>query len=195
MTSKRLLKQPMLEPGENILWEGRPVCWRAAVPYLPTAVFGIPMSAFSYLLYTDPGGSRNAGFWVAFSMVTFFAIMAVTAPLQAWLLARGTTYVLTNRRALVLSPSVLRSCSVESYRLSDCKLQFGRRRKGSGEILFARYGMGGRLGFKNLRELSVAEPLVRALVFPTQPMSSRADTQLPGVDLISLGNSIRKNRP
>jgi hypothetical protein len=154
---------PILESGETILWEGRPVVWRCVTAHIPIVVLGIPWCGVAYLLWTDAGVAHTAGFWATLGMVTCFGFMAVTAPLHAWFLVRGTTYVLTNQRAMVLAPSLIKRRSVESFRVSAWKLDVVRRRNGSGEILFAKFGMGGRLGFKHLADVSVVEPLLRGL--------------------------------
>lgn len=163
-----------LEPGEVVLWEGRPVVWRQVVSQTTLVLFGIPLCGVVFLLWTEPGGPRTIGYWVMPGIVAFFAFAAVTAPLQAWFLARHATYLLTNRRAVVLEPWLVKFGRIDSFRVPDWKLDVVRRRDGSGEILFGSYGMGGRLGFKHLADISVVEPLVRNLAAPVVEQSHRS---------------------
>lgn len=154
----------VLESGESILWEGRPVVWRYVASYVPLSIlFGPPTFGLSYLLWADPGEPRTAGYWVMLSMLSFLAFLAITAPLHAWMLARGTQYMLTNRRAVILEPALIRRRRVECLPVSEWKPEVVKGRRGSGSILFGTFGMGGRRGFKHLNDLSTVEPVVRQL--------------------------------
>lgn len=152
-----------LAPNEAVLWQGRPVVRWAAVGYLPLVVLGLPWCGVACLLWTDPGGPRTTGDCVMSGILALLGLLAVTAPLQAWFLASRTTYVLTNLRAVVLEPGLLKRCKLESFPVGEWKLEVLGDSKGAGSVCFASFGMGGRLGFKNLADISVVEPLVRRL--------------------------------
>jgi hypothetical protein len=133
----------------------------AAVAYSHLTLFGIVWMVVAAKLHRQAHPTPpELVFWLLFGLGLLFA----TAPLQAWILARRTLYVLTDRRAVILEPRLLGGSAVMSFCVTDWKnLDIYRRRDGSGNITFANFGMGGRLGFKYLPDLSVVEPLVRAL--------------------------------
>ena len=167
----------VLQPDEIVLWEGRPVGWRASRAYLIHMLFGFPWAGVTYLLWTQPGGPRTVEYWVMLGIVGFVAVLCFTAPLLAWWLAGQTSYLLTNRRAVLVEPWLVKFGRVDSFRIPDWKLEVVRRRKGVGDIFFATFGMCGRLGFKHLADISVVEPLVRSL---SEGTPSLAETRQGG---------------
>src|SRR5262245_17270115 len=96
------LVDSLIEPGETVLWEGRPVVWQAMVGSTLHVLFGaIPTYACLYILLTDPQPPRAAKSG-AFVFLALIALLLVTAPLQGAWIAYRTRYVLTNSRALLL---------------------------------------------------------------------------------------------
>jgi hypothetical protein len=169
-----------LASGERVLWSAQPIPGRFARKALPAVLFGIPWTAFA-LFWTAGaawGTSRTegAGLFRAFPLFGLPFILIGVGMLSSpyWMRrkARRCAYVLTNRRAIVLSGGWRGSVTVRSFgpeRLTD--LQRKQNPDGSGDLVFAqdirRDSEGSRLatdvGFLAIRDVKSVEEQVRAL--------------------------------
>ncbi len=172
-----------LEPGEEVLWRSKPV----HVKYLVMTSFGIylfaiPWTAFSIFWMAGAagmlGGFENAGsgpagyFW-AFGLPFFFiGIAMLSAPYWVYRKIRNTYYVITDRRAIILTGGSKR-INVESFgadKLSDFQKTYGPT--GSGKIEFSRtvtYDSDGdrnvkHKGFYGIEDVNEVEALLKRIV-------------------------------
>lgn len=106
----------------------------------------------------------------------------MSAPLQAYLRARRTTYVVSNQRLIILNG--LFRPTVESYAPSEIgSLEIKTAEDGSGSIIFQEgrdwYGQGGRLlkkiGFKAVAQVRDAEEHILKLKGQANPEASPLD--------------------
>jgi hypothetical protein len=144
--------ESLLEPGETIIWEGQPMV--SVRYYWFHVLIGALLAAFCI------GFLRSS---TAVIIVAVPSFLCLTAPLQGWWVLCRTRYVLTDRRGLVLEPWLVKFSNVDSLPVTEWKLDIHRLPDGSGNITFARFGLGARIGFKHLADLSVVEPLVRKM--------------------------------
>ncbi len=134
-----------LDSDEHVEWVGQPIAGRLARSSLPIVVFGIPWTAFAVFwtvmasgITTRKGGGEWS--WVfALWGVPFILIGLgmLTSPYWMQRRAKRTAYVLTDRRAIVLSLGWRSSASVRSFQpgaLTD--LQRKERADGSGDLVF-----------------------------------------------------------
>jgi hypothetical protein len=196
----KLLLDPGLEPGESIVWTGRPDPAALARKSVPTFFQGLFLIAFAlfWMHMVVQGGNNNwdrgrvvvpyamhnvviavcAGLWFL-----PFGVLMLTSPLRARWRAGRTSYILTDRRAVIIEPRVRRNHSVrnfsrESLALTRCEA----RPNGSGDLVFTNEKTGagifqpvGFLALENVRE-------VEALVRKVQSLESTCPrTSLPGL--------------
>lgn len=175
----RALVEAELRPGEGLRWVDQPVPGRMALGGLPALLFAIPWTAFA-LFWTwnaaqisCPNPSLESRIFPFFGVpFVLVGLGMFTTPL--WLIgaARRTVYVVTDRRALVLSGNWLGGVTVRSFepeKLGD--LSRNQRADGSGDLVFGQYvkvgNRGGtRLvdyGFLALRNVREAEEHVDAI--------------------------------
>jgi hypothetical protein len=141
------LAPEVLEPGEVILWEGRPRPGRFVVRALPTALFGLPWTVFSLVwtvLASIPllsGEAFHSGLAAAICFPLFgvpfvligFALLG--APLWEAARARRTRYLVTDRRVVLLELGR----SVRSLRAAELgSLEWRPRADGSGDLVLTR---------------------------------------------------------
>lgn len=133
-----------LEPGERVVWVGRP----AAKFFTPAAtgafLFGIPWTAFACFWMAGAAGFKMPQFNQGFDLFPLFGVPFVligfgmlSAPLWAYFNSLATAYVITDRRAI--SFEGLRTMTIRSYppeRLTDVYRK--ERRDGSGDVIFSR---------------------------------------------------------
>ncbi len=124
---------PSLAVGERILWQGRPAAGFAfrRGDLLSFAIAG-------YFLYTGFGGAeRSGGMAQGIGLLVSLALLAEVFLLRPYL-ARRTQYVLTDRRAIILRPS-LSGLSQQDYPLATMKLVSLTKgvEQGAGSIGFA----------------------------------------------------------
>jgi hypothetical protein len=194
----KLLLDPQLEPGESILWTGRPDPAALSRQSLPRSLAGLGFTAFTllWICMVVRGGSNNwdrgrvvapfarhnviiaavAGLW----FLPFCAFM-LTAPLRARWRAGRTCYVLTDLRAVIIEPRLLTDHSVrtfppEALALTQCK----ERPDGSGDLVFrnqkTRFGMPEPVGFLAVESVREVENLVRTV----QSSETRPRPLVPG---------------
>jgi hypothetical protein len=139
----------VLEPGEVILWQGRPRPGRLARKALPSVLFGLPWTAFA-LLWTALASTpllseRQAGlslggslcfplFGLPFVLVGFSLL---GAPLWEARRARRTRYLVTDRRVVLLELGQTDSArSLLPAELGGLELR--PHRDGSGDLVLLR---------------------------------------------------------
>lgn len=169
-----------LESGERVTWAEQPIPRRLARATLPVVLFGIPWTAFAlfWMAMASEGVARSNGsglfdlfplFGLPFVLIGFGML---SAPWWAALGAKGTAYVLTDRRAIVIESAPWKGVSVRSFapeKLGD--LQRTQQPDGSGDLVFtqdSRRSAKGRdytvdVGFLAIPDVKAAEERVRAL--------------------------------
>jgi hypothetical protein len=136
--------QAQLEPGERLLWYGKPDPKRQMLSSLIIMVFGIPWTAFA-LVWTGAAsglfiGDRFFGWQSLFGLfgvpfvIVGFGMLA--SPYRTYRQAQRTVYAVTNRRAIIISGT--RTRNIQSFGAADMDM-IERRERASGkdDVLFA----------------------------------------------------------
>lgn len=134
--------QAELKVGETLVWLGQPNPNRLMLGGFALWIFFIPWTAFSLFWMAGAAGFRMPTFDHAFSFFPLFGLPflfiglgGLSTPFWLHYKARGTVYVLTTQRALILEGG--RSVTVRSYPLSQLKqLERTERPDGSGDLIF-----------------------------------------------------------
>lgn len=108
----------ILEPGERILWQGRPdPSFRLEPSHVVVAVAGAGFLCFVLWLFL-PAALAGRGAWslVLLPSVLILGIVAA-GPLATMLRRRGTWYTLTDRRAIVATRLPVLGRDLQSYRI------------------------------------------------------------------------------
>jgi hypothetical protein len=139
-----------LEPGENLLWTGRPDPGRAAVQILPLEVFGAVWTAilgyWGWAAWArgaaiDPRGPDLCFplFGLPFLLI---GLAALSVPAWVYLTSRRIVYAVSNERVLVVSSGTTRV--VRTLRARDIDaIQRRERPDGSGNLRLACRAAGG----------------------------------------------------
>ncbi|HKQ06731.1 MAG TPA: hypothetical protein VJ464_16475 [Blastocatellia bacterium] len=162
--------QAQLDTGERLLWHGRPDPKRQILGGLAIMLFGIPWTAFA-LFWTGAAsglfwGEREIGwpslfglFGVPFVLV---GIGMLLSPYWAYRRAQGTVYVISNRRAMIITGA--RARKVQSFAAPDIGLiERTERSNGKGDVMFATATMNRniqRIGFTGITEARRVERLL-----------------------------------
>lgn len=176
-----------LDDTERLLWSGQPLPWQLARAQLPLFLFGVPWTAFAifWIAAATRGGGVFGLFGVPFVLVGLFVL---SAPWRAYRGAGETVYALTNRRAVVISPSTdllsIGRLDVVSYVPNANSMSRSSNRDGSGDLVFStittRTSKGGerveRRGFLAIANALEVERLVRREVL------SASSTAHPALD-------------
>lgn len=156
--------------SEIVLWQGRPVAWRAALRAWPWLGIAIPLLFAWWSMSLE---SRTAPDPAASRWILVFGLSAVSAPVLTGCIAWRTRYVLTNRRAIIRQPWIVAFARIESFSRADFgRAEIVRGRRGNGQVIFARHGPGGTIGFKDVAQVAVVEALVRQLANDTEPRTA-----------------------
>jgi hypothetical protein len=168
-----------LESGEHVEWVAQPIPTRMARAAIPGVVFGILWTAFA-IFWTSmaaKGMSHTGGgalrwlfpLWgVPFILVGF---VMLTSPYWMLRRAKRIAYVLTERRAIVLSAGLRSKVSVRSFEptaLADIRRT--ERADGSGDLVFSNdltrdsRGRSTAVGFLAIKDVKEVEERVRRLV-------------------------------
>ena len=168
-----------LQPGERIIWTGRPIPGRFARRSIGIVLFGIVWTAFAIFWIAGASRFRLPDFSHGFGLFPLFGVPFVligfgmlSTPYWMRRKAGRTAYVITDKRALILDGSLWRSTTVRSFephRLGD--LRRVQNRDGSGDIIFERVwasdGDGGRQstdhGFLAIQDVKNVEAHIRQL--------------------------------
>jgi hypothetical protein len=168
-----------LEPGEKVVWEGRPNPNRMMLKAMPIMLFGIPFLSFSIFWMAMAGGIVVAKgprlgpqtFFVLFGLpFVLVGLGMVTSPLLFRWKATRTAYVVTDRRAIMFEGGV--RTTIRSFTPDQLgQITRNQRADGSGDIIFreeVRIGRNGtrhitRIGFLEIPEVRDVERLIRAL--------------------------------
>ncbi|MBI1839243.1 MAG: hypothetical protein HYR88_00115 [Verrucomicrobia bacterium] len=171
-----------LQSGERIVWMDQPIPKRYARGTMGLVLFGIPWTAFSLFWVCAAGGmifftgkKPPAGFaffplfGLPFVLIGFGML---SSPFWSRRRARKVAYVITDRRAILVTGGLLRSFTIRSF----LPAQLGDLRRhqypdGSGDLAFAqdlwRDNDGDRrsrdVGFMGVRDVKAVEEKVAAL--------------------------------
>ena len=97
------------EPGEDLIWTGRPDPWRLAKARFPAALGGIallavlpfaPVQVAVAALVPFPASLTSV--WPISAALLFIALHLVLSPLRGYRAAKRTAYVVTDRRLLAV---------------------------------------------------------------------------------------------
>jgi hypothetical protein len=135
--------RPVLEPGERMLWAGRPDPWRTAREKIVQAMFGALFILLFFLVYAS--GIPASGSYFGAAVVPFTLRAAILAagglltfygtllPVIAYRTALKTVYAATDRRVL----SLIRGRSARMVRYEDMQVPLlDLKHDGSGDINF-----------------------------------------------------------
>ncbi len=201
------LLDPRLEPGESILWTGLPDPAVLSRKYLPRSLAGLGFTAFTviWICMVIHGGHNN---WDRGRAVAPFAthnvmiaactgiwflpagLFMLTAPLRARCKAGRTRYMLTDRRAVIIEPRLLRNHEVQNFSRESLTLaRCEERSDGSGDIVLmnrkTRFGMSEAVGFLGIENVREVEALLRTVQFlkesPRPAPGSLADPYLDSI--------------
>lgn len=159
----------ILDPGERILWQGRPdpgfyLTVRQVVP----AVFGVFFAGFA-LVWMVMAAAAGGVFWM-FGLIHFTVGVGLTGYSLFWdsFKRRHTWYTLTDRRAFIATDLPLKGKRLDSYAVTpDTRLSLQAGDPGS--VIFAREerrGNRGRrysvdVGFMRIGEAETVYSLMR----------------------------------
>lgn len=110
----------ILDPGEEILWQGRP---DGAVVFRPSSIFtfvsGLCFSGFA-LFWMVTASQEGGTFWMV-GLLHFCVGLGISFGAIFWSAwkRRHSWYTLTNRRAFIASDLPFRGRSLKSYPVSD----------------------------------------------------------------------------
>lgn len=146
-----LVKQ-QLAPGERVLWAGQPVPGRLARRTLPIVFVGIACTAIVlFLIWAANTWWRGLALlaWIILLPFLLIGLAMLLAPLFATRKARRTIYVVSDRRAVVISG--LFSRSVASFGPNQLRvLRLEDNPDGSGDVAFAESGF---YGIENVKQV------------------------------------------
>ena len=165
-----------VEEGEHILWLAQPRAGRFAMRTLPVVLFGIPWTAFAIFWMAGASGFKIPDFKEGFDFFPLFGVPFVliglgmlSAPLWAIRKAKGTAYVITERRAIIFEGGL--STKVRSFGPEQLGgIERRERADGSGDIIIERsvtQGQNGQTteaGFFGIPNVQETERLLREMV-------------------------------
>ncbi len=158
----------LLDPGERILWQGRPgTAIRIALGDIVLIVFGTCFAGFS-LFWMVMASQAGSFFWLFGSLHFCVGMGIILWPvLGRPYLRRHTWYTLTDKRAFIATDVPLRGKRLKSYPINaDNSLTFEDRQPGS--VIFASEWRRGRnssyetrIGFKDIDDARAVYGLMR----------------------------------
>jgi len=193
----RLEAEKELEPGEKLLWFGRPDPLRASLSTIGTFLFGIPWTAFALFWTFGAMGFniKNLSRMGPMSLFPLFGIPFILigagmllSPVLAYLENKRTLYIITDRRAAIIAIKIKGNRTVQSYRADDIgSIEREEKADGSGDIYFVKDSDDGirlrrpsrSVGFFGVPEVRrVEETMVIALKERIQASSDRDDEEI-----------------
>jgi len=128
-----------LEPGERVVWTGRPVDPPVTAGLVLTIAAGLPFVAFGVALlagWMGPVSAAGRVFGVVFAVL---GLMFAAAPLRARRAARRTIYALTDRHALIFRGQATATAPPIAYDPHDLAGLYVRGGAGTdvGDVVFA----------------------------------------------------------
>ncbi len=171
MPRERELLDSNLRPGEHVRWATRPLC-RAGAKELATFAFVELISAaflvfpciLCYILLVHPPTSSPVLQVLAFAFFALFFLLGLwfaTLPLREYRRRRRTLYLLTNHRALVLTPGEILAYPLNEHMLHSRICRPG----GSGDLIFEVLAQGRvQQGFTHLPNLQQAQRELNAAI-------------------------------
>lgn len=170
--------QEELDSGEKIVWQGQPkphlFAAKSVVPFLFSLVWLTLLVPMGLSAIKTPRGIQALPVFILFALV---GLAMAGQPAYRYYSDRRTHYLLTNRRALIITLG--RSKKVLSY--YPDKLQALERREradGSGDLIIDRRGDTGyrsgrqnfqEVGFINIPAVKTVEAMVRNLAAKSSP--------------------------
>jgi len=131
-----------LEPGEDLIWSGRPDPWRLAKARFPVALSGITLLVLLPFAPVHVAVAAFVPFPVSFTSVwpfsaalLFIALHLVLSPLRGYRAAQRTAYVVTDRRLCTVRRTATgnMSWSKSFHAIEDAVLRL--RPDGTGDII------------------------------------------------------------
>ena len=168
----------ILQPGERILWQGRPDRAFALKPqHILSLIFGLVFAGFALVWMVM--AARAGGLFWSFGLIHFAVGLGLAiGPPLAWMIRRrGTWYTLTDRRAFIATDLPVKGRSLADYPIMpDTPVISDDRMPGS--VLFAREMRAGRkgplpvpLGFERIADAVPVTALIRAIQNGSAPQS------------------------
>jgi hypothetical protein len=167
--------EPDLEPGERVLWTGRPDAQRVARRALPILLLGVTwalIALFSWQPWSHPLRLVPAVF-------VWLGARICCTPFTLYRTALQTSYVITDRRVLILTEGKRRK--LELYGAVDlCETDRQEQADGSGDLLFARRQEKDSDGVPRTVDVKfVGIPQVRAVEHLLRQLFTDQSSQLP----------------
>jgi hypothetical protein len=184
-----------LEPGEQVVWAGRPSSVRpGVVQSVPRAIMGLVSLIFLafWMVMVIRGGHNGwekgravapfaphnvliatiAGLW----MIPF-CVYLLLGPARVWRRLNRTCYYMTDRRAFIIAPDLLGRRKAKSFTANTLRLMHVEERSdGTGDLIFGSpsnwTGMAETVGFLGIDKPSEIEDLVRKTLFTAEPQES-----------------------
>lgn len=169
----------MIDRGEKLLWSGRPKPLALAFANGATALFGVPFLAFAIFWITQAARAPGV-FWMFGIPFVVIGCGLVLSPVWHLFRAGRTTYVLTDKRAIIdTAPPFGRRRSIPLAEIRFVELQ--RTVGDAANVLFfetlvqQRYGRGAKKdGFVGITEPERVERMLRAGIDDTARSVSHA---------------------
>lgn len=132
----------ILEPEENILWCGKPGAKTPLEETLPILIFSliwIAIPSFMVYMIIQDNGLDGCGAEICFPML--FILIGFILPILVFRRNKRqqqqSAYVLTEKRAVLLTPKLFSGTKVFTYPMAeDMLLSVSKKKDGSGNLVF-----------------------------------------------------------
>lgn len=139
--AQREMLERVMEPGEDIRWYGRPDAMTGGAAFAPILLFSAMWVCIpSFILWETYETDGWKSFDLTMCIPMLFAVIGLVLPV-VWLRhfkrTKQSVYVLTEKRAILLSPKMLSGTQLFSYPIEeDMLLAVKRKKDGSGDLVF-----------------------------------------------------------